>query len=742
MSQPSAGLAGRPVHWLLAATIFLGAFLLFQIQPLIGKAILPWFGGGPAVWTTSMLFFQVLLLAGYAYADFTVRWLPRTGQFWAHVGLLGVALAVLPVLPGPQWQPTSSAAPQSDILLLLAASVGLPYFVLATTAPLVQAWYARLSPAGSPYRLYALSNVGSLLALLSYPFVVEPSLALTWQDRVWSCGFVVFGLLCVASAWFAWRKGHPLEAAASEPDAPPTPLSHKMLWVLLPAGGSALYLGATNIICQDVAVFPLLWVVPLALYLLTFILCFDSTRWYRRDWFLVGAYATAIYAAELLSSPPNIAFLLQLATYLGAMFFGCMVCHGEVVRLKPPPQRLTGFYLSISAGGALGGVLAGIVAPRVFLGYYEFHAGLLLVWVLALAVMFLDPQSILYRGRARDMWAILLVMTAVFGWKLWQSERAAAQLTIARSRNFYGTLGVTEMPDPKGRPDYKRLELRHGRIVHGAQFAAKEKQHLPLRYYSEESGVGLAFRLLPRKSQRRVAVVGLGAGTLAAYGQAGDEFRFYEINPEVVRLATKYFTFLEDTRARAEVIVGDARLKLTEELPADRPAHGQSPRPFDLIVLDAFSGDAVPAHLLTQEAFATYLKLLAPDGIIAVHVSSLHLDLTRVLRAHAQDFQLAGLVVEDAGDVLEAKWQSVWVLLAKDPKVLAQPPVPELLAITAQALANPVPEKRPRVVAAPLTNEFSAQSEGVRWTDDYSNILGVLRTEEYRRMLRFLRPWR
>jgi len=721
----SAAPAGRGVRLLLAATIFLGAFLLFQVQPLIGKAILPWFGGGPAVWTTSMLFFQVLLLAGYAYAHASIRWLPRPAQFGVHAVLIVAALAMLPVLPGVAWRPTESDAPQLRILTLLAASVGLPYFVLSATAPLVQAWYARLNPVGSPYRLYSLSNLGSLLALLSYPLVVEPQLPLATQDRAWSIAFGAFAVLCVGSAAAAWRWGRLDSAAAetsAEPAAPAT-ASNILLWVLLPAAASALYLGATNVICQDVAVFPLLWIVPLALYLLTFILCFESTRWYRRDWFLVAAYAVMIYAADLLSNPPNTYFLLQLVVYLAAMFIGCMICHGEAVRLKPAANQLTFFYLCISLGGALGGVLAGLVAPRVFLGYYEFHAALLGVWLMALAVMFFDSSSVLFRGRARDMWAILAVMTLVFGWKLYQTEADAARATVARTRNFYGTLAVTELLDSD--PKLFRRELRHGRIVHGAQFIEKSRQHLPLRYYSQRSGLGLAFELLPRKSDRKVGVVGLGAGTIATYGQEGDEFRFYEINPDVVKFAQQYFTYLKDSAAKVQIVEGDARIKLSEEAAA-AAAKQEKERPFDLIVLDAFSGDAVPAHLLTREAFETYLKLLAPDGIIAAHISSLHLDLSKVLKAHAADLDLKGIVVIDLGDKTQWEFESVWVLLSRDARLFNQSPIPELTALTKQTIENPVPGKQPRVGIAPLVDEFSG-AQNPRWTDDFSNVLSILR---------------
>ncbi|MFO0899350.1 MAG: fused MFS/spermidine synthase [Pirellulales bacterium] len=724
----SAFPAGRGVRLLLAATIFLGAFLLFQVQPLIGKAILPWFGGGPAVWTTSMLFFQVLLLAGYAYAHASIRWLPRGAQFGLHAVLMAAALAMLPVLPGVEWRPTSSEAPQTRILLLLAASVGLPYFVLSATAPLVQAWYARLTPAGSPYRLYALSNVGSLLALLSYPLVFEPGLRLATQDSVWSVSFAVFAVLCLGSAAAAWKWGRGDTAAAAQgsDDSAPITWPHVALWVLLPAAASALYLGATNVICQDVAVFPLLWILPLALYLLTFILCFESTRWYRRDWFLVAAYAVMIYSAQLLSSGPNTYYLLQLVVYSTAMFVGCMVCHGEAVRLKPAPQHLTFFYLCISLGGALGGVLAGIVAPRVFLGYYEFHAALLATWVLALVVMFFDPQSVLYRGKARDMWAILLAMSVVFGWKLYQSESGAAQATIARKRNFYGTLAVTEIPAPNVK--FNRRELRHGKIIHGSQFVDKDFQHLPLRYYSPRSGLGLAFDLLPRTSDRRVAIVGLGAGTIATYGLDGDEFRFYEINPDVVKFAQEYFTYLQNSAAKVQIVEGDARVKLADELSA---AGGAPPAPFDLIVLDAFSGDAVPAHLLTREAFELYLKRLAPDGIIAAHISSLHLDLSKVLAGHAKDLDLHGLVVEDVGDTSQGEWPSVWVLLSRDARLLNEPKAAELLAATARLKAelptNPDLLKQVRRMASPLVDDFSAGDDSVRWTDDFSNVLSILR---------------
>jgi len=379
---------------IFAMTIFTGAFLLFQVQPLIAKYILPWFGGGPGVWTVCMLFFQALLLGGYAYAFCTARWLKPRAQAVAHVILLAAALALLPITPSDAWKPTTADNPTVRILLLLGASLGLPYFVLSSTGPLMQQWFSLSHPGRSPYRLYALSNAGSLLALVSYPIFFETHFSRKAQAWLWGCGLVVFVLFCAGCALVLFKAAGPgtddrehraEEGAAPHRPAGAVPALTLVLWLLLPACASVMLLATTNKLCQDVAVVPFLWVLPLSLYLLSFIICFDSPRWY--DWIpfrlLLVAALGALYWAIPKGSTTSL--VLLLCVYSAALFVCCMVCHGELYRLKPPPERLTTFYLMIAAGGALGGVLVAIVAPLVFNDYYELHVGALLCGLLLLA---------------------------------------------------------------------------------------------------------------------------------------------------------------------------------------------------------------------------------------------------------------------------------------------------------------------------------------------------------------------
>ena len=680
-----------------ALVTFLGALLLFQVQPLMGKLILPWYGGGPAVWTTCMLFFQVLLLAGYGYAHLVAMRLRPRAQAVVHVVLLVAAAAALPILPGSRWKPGSLADPTWHILALLAASVGLPYLVLSTTAPLVQAWFSRTHPGRSPYRLYALSNAGSLLALLSYPFIVEPILGVRRQAMGWSGAFAVYALLMGWCVLRTWRQPEMPATAASEAQeergAPS--LVQRCLWIALSACGSVLLLAVTNQLCADVAVVPFLWVLPLSLYLLTFILAFHSARCYPR---VVLGFSLPIVLAWMLwlmFEDVDVGLGWQVLGYSVGLFVCCMVCHGELVRLKPSPRHLTSFYLLVASGGALGGVLVTLVAPRVFPAYFELHVGLLACGALALGAWW-------YNSGERTRW---------HGWRTaalsFASVAALAGLAVALaaevhrtvdgcesvSRNFYGVLRVESYLT--GDPDTAYTALVHGRISHGNQFQSDEGRWLPTTYYGEQSGVGLALGELVRAEGRRIGVVGLGVGTLAVYGRPGDRLRFYEINPEVRRLATSRFTYLADSAAEWHIEMGDARLSLERELARREPQH------FDLLALDAFTSDAIPIHLLTREAFAVYLRHLRPDGVLAVHTSNRYLDLVPVLLAHADHFGLAAAVIDSDEDEIMLIDAATWVLLSRDSELLESGDL-------GAAAAGTVSERR------------------CHWTDDFSDLLEVL----------------
>jgi hypothetical protein len=680
-----------------ALTIFLGAFLLFLVQPLIGKFILPWFGGTPAVWTACMLFFQVLLLAGYAYAHASTRLLRPRVQAMAHLGLVALALATLPIVPALHWKPVGAGSPTWHILVLLTATLGLPYFVLSATGPLLQQWFTLARAGRSPYRLYALSNAGSLLALLSYPFLVEPLWTRQAQAILWSWGLGLYALLTAACAVCVWRVGTTTagNAAARVPVAGweiELPSGTKLLWLGLPATASVLLLAFTNKMCLDVAVIPFLWVLPLGLYLLSFILCFQGVRWYPRRLCQLALIPSVGLLCYILIDN-NARLIVQIAIYGWVLFNSCMVCHGELYRLRPPPCRLTAFYLVIAAGGAVGGVLVALVAPLLFNDYLEVHWGIVLLVVVVAIIHRREGTEWSIAGGQLPVWKIVqaagVALAVALLLQVWLSGRAQ----VAGIRNFYGVLKIFE----KHRDDPARhgLVLHSGSTLHGGQLIPPALSRLPTTYYHEQSGLGLVMRLSPRQENRRIGVVGLGVGTLAAWGRSGDLLRFYEINPEVRRLAETHFTFLRGSPARIEIVMGDARLSLEKE----------PPQQYDLLVLDAFSSDAIPTHLLTREAFAAYLRHLKPDGVIAAHISNRHLNLVPVMGSLASWLQMESAMVENFPE--HPPWwlnHSRWFLLSRNKTLMSHPEI---------TMAS--------------TRQSAAQANTVLWTDDHTSLYPLLR---------------
>ncbi len=673
-------------------TIFLSAFLLFQIQPMMARYILPWFGGGPAVWTACLLFFQTLLLAGYLYAHWLGSRPSARLQAWVHLGLLAVSLAFLPIRPNALWKPEAAADPSGRILLLLAVTIGAPYFVLSATAPLLQHWLAAGDPARKPWRLYALSNLGSFIALLSYPFAVEPYVRLNAQVWTWSALYAAFALAC---GWTAWRFGWRARAASAAKletetgEHRPTPAT-LLFWTALAACGSTLLVATTNQISQEIAVSPFLWVAPLALYLATFVLTFESDRIYRPALWAaaVGIVAPAGCVTPSLSGALSLRW--QLALYLTAMFVACLVCHGELARSRPPARYLTTFYVAVAGGGALGGVFVALIAPRVFTEFLEFPIGLAAACLLG----FLGWL----RGGALALWtrgniAVRLPLMALLFGGLTAMVAAATsgnQPALASARNFYGILRILEGNDGNG----PFLELRHGRTRHGFQYQDAAKRRWPTSYYGPHSGVGAALNAL-EKPNRRIAVVGLGAGTLAAWGRPGDMFRFYEINPDVDAIAHQWFSFLRDSKARTEVALGDARVELERELAAGRS------RDFDLIAVDAFSSDAIPFHLLTAECADLYARRLAPGGLLLLHISNRVLNLQPVARGLAEHLGWKALLFVSGDDRQNGESSSSWVLLTSDAAFL------DRSGLSAQA--------------APWTRRAP-----MLWTDDFVSLWHVL----------------
>ncbi len=613
---------------LLALLSLLSAFLLFQVQPMISKFILPWFGGSTGVWSACLLFFQSALFLGYAYAHGLMR-LPRKWQWLLHSALVLAAVAVLPVTPDAGWKPPpgSQGEPAFRIVLLLLATVGLPYFVLSSTSPLAQVWLARSGTGLAPWRLYALSNAGSLAALLSYPFVIEPRWDVVRQTHLWSAAFALFVLLALASAFGDWKNaGREKAQAAADAgeDAAPPSWRRRTLWVLLPAAASMLLLAATNHLCQDVAVVPFLWVAPLSLYLLTFIICFEHERWYRPLLWALPAmaalYATGSYDAIEWEWAKN--FKTELAVSLAAVFLGCMVCHGELARLKPRPAHLTEFYLLLSAGGALGGFFVTLAAPRLFTSYLEWPLSLMIVLGVAASSAVRSLWGI-RRRRLRFPFGVTVIGAAVAALLFMGNTGFTLDDRLLRVRSFFGALSVEEgSVEDEAASTYRRLH--HGGIVHGVQILDESWRAAALSYYGTETGIGRALEFAKKNPAAKVGVVGLGTGTAAAYGQAGQTFRFYEINPQMAAIAREQFSFLGDLAARGgkvEVIMGDARLSLERE----------PPQGFDVLLLDAFSGDSIPVHLITLEAFQLYQRHLKPDGILVVHVSNRYLELAPIV---------------------------------------------------------------------------------------------------------------
>ena len=672
-------------------TIFLSAFLLFQIQPMMARYILPWFGGGPAVWTTCLLFFQALLLAGYVYAHWLGSRPSARLQAWLHLGLLGASLAFLPIRPNALWKPAASADPSGRILLLLAVTIGAPYFLLSATAPLLQRWLTVSEPGKQPWRLYALSNFGSFVALLSYPFAVEPFLRLNMQVWTWSALYVAFAILCGWTAWRFWSTATVAPASHEDEADPARPtIVHVLLWLGLAACGSTLLVATTNQISQEIAVNPFLWVAPLALYLLTFVLTFESDRFYRPVMMAVAAGIAAPIGCVVPSLSGALSLRWQLILYLTAMLVACLLCHGELARSRPSARYLTTFYVAVAAGVALGGGFVALIAPRVFTEFLEYPIGLAAACLLGFAGWL--------RGGALALWtrgnlAVRVPLMALLFGGLTAIVAAATsgnQPSVASARNFYGILRVLQGNDGNG----AFLELRHGRTRHGSQYLDALKRDWPTTYYGPHSGVGMSLNAMDQR-HRRVAIVGLGAGTLAAWGRSGDTFRFYEINPDVDAIAHQWFTFLRDSRARTEIVLGDARVSLEREL-----AQGNS-ADFDLIAVDAFTSDAIPFHLLTAECADLYRKRLAPGGLLLLHISNRILNLEPVARGLAEHLGWTETLFVSGDDRTTGESGSVWALLTHGTEFVKGSGMPS--------------------VTAPATRRAP-----ILWTDDFVSLWHVL----------------
>jgi hypothetical protein len=733
-----------------AITIFLGALLVFAVQPLLGKVLLPWFGGSATVWTTCLMFFQVGLLGGYAYAHGISRWLAPRWQAGLHVGLLAVSLALLPVLPRAEvWKPAAGAWPTGWILLLLAANVGLPFVLLSATTPLATRWFSSAHGRASPYRLYALSNAGSLLGLIAYPFVIEPLWNVGAQSTAWSWGYLLFAACACCCALGRCRtpsvtgapsdNGQPRRAADGQPGGETAPLagalgsrdpsgsrditvaqtttaqgkrdlrrSDVLLWLALAACGSVMLLATTNQLCQEVAVVPLLWVLPLVVYLGTFIVTF-SAGGYRRGLWTTLLALLMLPTCALLYAGPRTPLGLQIAGYTLALLAVGMCCHGELARSQPPARHITLYYLCIAAGGAIGGTLVALVAPLVFKGYWEYHLGLLAACVLtAIAAQRNGGWDFRRQPALRQGVGIgLVTLVIVLAGEMYYGQLNATQAV----RNFYGVLRIVEGTDAVG--PYRRMV--HGRIDHGRQYQGDDRRRWPTLYFGRGSGIDLAMRLHPRRVGHgfnvpdntasspprplHVGVIGLGTGTIAAHGQRGDVIRYYEINPAVVELCRRHFTFLEDAEGagtEVQIALGDARLSLEAEL------NETGPRQFDVLAVDAFRNDAIPIHLLTEECGDAYFRHIRPDGLLVLHISNNFLDLTAVARGLAQRFDRTAIRLVGGDDPSRGARAGVWVIVTSNQQFL-------------------------EAVAARTSDWTDADPPPVVWTDDFAALLQVVK---------------
>lgn len=695
-----------------ALTIALSAFLLFLVQPIIARQILPWFGGSAAVWTTCMVFFQVVLLAGYFYSDFVIRKLTPRKQAIVHTTLLLASALCLPITAAEALKPTGASHPIADILWLLTLTIGLPYLMLATTGPLVQAWFTREFSSARVYRLYALSNLASMTALIAYPPLIEPYAQARTQSIGWSVAYIAFAVLAIAAAWRGARvrtmepAATPAPAMSDEPinpiASPPPAVGAQAMWLLLAGLGSVLLLAVTTHITQNVASIPFLWVLPLALYLITFILCFDGEGWYRPAIMRpLAVIACGVMLAGLTLRFGDaglqrglIPIRYAVPLYAVGLFLTCMFVHGELVARKPSPAHLTRFYLMVSLGGAIGGLLVGIAAPLLFSWYWELPIALTIV--AALGVTLSATATSLQTGRTPHLAVKLIGLLAVVGCATLLGDYVGWIRGEMRevSRNFYGTLRVRAVEGQE--PLQARRQLLHGEILHGEQFTDPSRRSEPTTYYGPQSGIGrliTAQQAARGQTPLRVGLIGVGTGTLASYGRAGDVYRLYELNPAVFELARSQFTYLSDSAAQIQEVLGDARLML----------EGEAAQRFDVLAVDAFSSDSIPVHLLTREALAVYRRHLAEYGAVAFHVTNRYLDLTGVVRRLADETGMQAVLISDEPAASQPTYFSNWIVLTAQPS----------LADTLRAQGGVTPQAPPAGRAT--------------WTDDHHNLFEVLK---------------
>ena len=703
-----------------AILIFTSAFLVFQIQPIIAKMLLPLYGGTPSVWTTCVLFFQIGLLTGYGYTHILVKNVKLKHQLIIHSCLLAISLLLIPIMSNMPKAP-QNLSQTLGIIQVLAFSVGLPFILLSASSPLFQYWFGAVYSKKSPYRLYALSNIGSLLGLLSYPFVIETVLPLSTQILIWSFGYLSFIGMTI---WWQCQLVK-VSLGKNYNEVNDTKIQNKktisfssvhspkflvrIIWLFLTAGGSIVLLAFTNKMCQDIAALPFLWVVPLCLYLITFILCFERDALYQRNiWFpfLILSVSLCGYLLHQEYEENQTSLIYQIIIYCAALFGCCMVFHGELVRRRPAKQDLTLFYIHIALGGALGGLFVNFIAPIVFSGYWELHISLVLVWILAMVILATHNHA---EHKIHILWikfylkrhyslSIGSVGIVILIWVLGRNMMVMKAPSIFNTRSFFGVLHVFEYD--KETSNHFRI-LKHGRVGHGVQWMHTLDMDKPTAYYGSCSAVALAINRFPLRSNNnlvlKVGAIGLGIGTIATYGQNNDIFRFYEINSDVDWIARDYFTYLKNSKANIDVIIGDARQTMKRELETTGSQN------YDIILVDAFNGDAIPTHLLTQEASDLYWEHLNEDGILAFHITNKQFDLSDVVRQLAIYTNKEAISIIDDGKCDDYSVKNFWILITSN-----------------QTFINDIQVQKAQ-------NDWEFEPKPIIWTDDFNNLFEIVK---------------
>jgi len=680
-------------------TIFISSFLLFQIQPILAKMALPFFGGGAAIWTACMLFFQLFLLLGYFYSHCLTKLTHLNHQVFIHCSLIAVSLLFLPISPFESNASFGGDTPQFEIIFSLFIGIGFPYFMLSSTAPLIQKWYGQIFPTNEPYRLYSLSNLGSLLALLSYPFLIEPLMTLDRQAGVWSMLYSLFALFIFLTSYQLYRHEiKPLKAIPNEQSKTITyTMGDILLWLLFSAASVILMVSTTSAMTQNIPPTPFLWILPLCIYLLTYIICFNNDKWYvQKYWFIIFS-GCSIAALLMFFIGNQFNIVTQVAIYSLILFCACMLCHGELARLKPEKNKLTLFYLIMALGGVFGSVFTSIVAEQVFSQYYEFPLAIALVYLLFSGSLWKESKNekLLKREKKQSLYLGLASIAGLLAFGLYfvKLHHLYYQDDVSNSRNFYGTLAVkdfNEFAEPT------RM-LFDGATSHGTQSLSSANSHIPTSYYRFDTGVSLALQKFYADKAKKVAVIGLGTGTLAAYGNVGDEYVFYELNPDVEVAANNYFSYLSNSKATVSIRLGDARITLQNEL---KESGSQL---YQVLVVDAFSSDSIPVHLLTLEAFQLYWQHLDENGLLVLHISNNHLDLLPLVATLAEKTGKNMQHFYSASDV-ENEHTAEWVVITNNSEFYENE------------------ENQSRATYFKLKPE-----QQVLWTDAYSNLLSVIK---------------